>query len=197
MVKESVGFASVETALGTPVSTTAKKSSAAVKVVGFVRTLGGSHQPSKKQDYHHTLDVPPYQAAQAPWIQSLYAMEIAILVTIQRAICTPLTYFSVAMHHSTRKLVVIPAVALLTWTYSLPNGVSLVIFICVSNSMNGVMKWFVQRPRPPWTNPPNAKHRVINVGGAWEEDYSFPSGHTQFTTGLAVVMWWEYALPDW
>ena len=68
------------------------------------------------------------------------------------------------------------------WGVSLPAGATLVAFVTFNNLGNGIVKWAVQRPRPPG----HTSQRVRNVRSAGEKDLSFPSGHTQFFSGLLV-----------
>lgn len=55
------------------------------------------------------------------------------------------------------------------------NGVSLILFLCCSDIINTIIKWHVRRPRPfaSYESP--------------STDYSFPSAHTQFYSGLAFL----------
>ena len=103
---------------------------------------------------------------------SLYTAN-AVLRAIQRTI--PLfTAPALAIHYCVSEEVLTLVLAASVWVVSLPAGATLVAFVTLNNLANGIVKWAVQRPRPPW----HTSQRVRNVRSAWEKDLSFPSGHT-------------------
>ena len=114
-------------------------------------------------------------------LSRLYTAEYAVLRAIQKTI--PLfTAPALAIHYCVSEEVLTLVLAASVWVVSLPAGATLVAFVTLNNLANGIVKWAVQRPRPPW----HTSQRVRNVRSAWEKDLSFPSGHTQFFSGLLV-----------
>ncbi|KAJ1449747.1 phosphatidic acid phosphatase type 2/haloperoxidase [Pelagophyceae sp. CCMP2097] len=89
---------------------------------------------------------------------------------------------SMVVHYSLLPKVITPLLALVVWLASLPQGASLIVFVCAQDMINTAIKWAVQRPRPRWYS---ADAGLIDRVGAWEVDLSFPSAHTQFFAGLA------------
>ena len=146
-----------------------------------------------------TQIIPVTTTTQQTLHSDLYNLEYRFLQFVQRAANPVLTKFALFVHGLTRKTVIISCVAALTCLNSLPRGISITLFICASNCVNTAIKWAVQRPRPTWllSKDDPLIHGVRNIGGAWEDDFSFPSGHTQFISGLLVLLYWEYPLPDW
>lgn len=114
---------------------------------------------------------------------ALYDAEYAALRVVQKAV-PALTPLALAVHYAVKEELVTPLAALAVWLLSLRASCSVIIFACASLLGNAAIKWAVQRPRPAWTGYPGGG--VLNVRGAWEKDLSFPSGHTQFFSGLAV-----------
>jgi membrane-associated phospholipid phosphatase len=91
---------------------------------------------------------------------------------------------SLAVHYSLLPHVVTPALAMIAWLVSLPVAASLICFVCAQDMINTAIKWAVQRPRPLWYSHDTGlttKHGTCS----WEADFSFPSAHTQFFSGLA------------
>ena len=127
-------------------------------------------------------ELPPAEPPSEPHALSpLYTAEYAVLRAIQKTI--PLfTTPALAIHYCVSEEVLTLVLAASVWVVSLPSGASLVAFVTFNNLANGIVKWAVQRPRPPW----HTSQRVRNVRSAWEKDLSFPSGHTQFFSGLLV-----------
>jgi membrane-associated phospholipid phosphatase len=77
----------------------------------------------------------------------------------------------------------------LIWIFAPLRGIILIQLICISEILNALLKWTVQRPRPFWINP-----RVRNVGGLFEGDYSFPSSHSQLVAAICYFMQPEHPL---
>jgi len=73
------------------------------------------------------------------------------------------------------------------------NGVSLILFLCLSDIINTIIKWHVRRPRPfaLYENPIDNNWKDISLSRKQmmidSTDYSFPSAHTQFYSGLAFL----------
>ena len=91
---------------------------------------------------------------------------------------------SLAVHYSLLPHVVTPALAMTAWLVSLPAAASLICFVCAQDMINTAIKWAVKRPRPLWYSDDtglDVKHGTCS----WEADFSFPSAHTQFFSGLA------------
>ena len=137
------------------------------------------------------VEDPPAAVADGGLVAKLYGFEYSALRAIQKLSPRVLTPLSLAVHYAVLEPVIVLAVAPLVWLTSLRKVTSVVLFFCFSNNVNAMLKWAVQRPRPAWRSPP-ATSGVRNVRGAWEKDMSFPSGHTQFFTGLATCLALEF-----
>eukprot|EP01084_Bolivina_argentea_P266511 452049_1 len=61
---------------------------------------------------------------------------------------------------------------LLVWILDPIKGMFIPSAIGISEYTNGLMKWCLQIPRPFWIS-----HRINNIGGKHEQDFSFPSSH--------------------
>ena len=91
---------------------------------------------------------------------------------------------SLAVHYSLMPHVVTPALAMIAWLVSLPAAASLICFVCAQDVINTAIKWAIQRPRPLWYS--SDTDLAAKCGSCtWEADFSFPSAHTQFFSGLA------------
>ena len=73
------------------------------------------------------------------------------------------------------------SVPFVAWAVDPKVGALFSLILGLSELFNGLIKWIVQRPRPFWTSA-----KIKNVGGKWEQDYSFPSSHAQ-TSATAVA----------
>jgi membrane-associated phospholipid phosphatase len=112
----------------------------------------------------------------------LARQELKLMMYIQQL--PGLRPLSLAVHYSLLPHVVTPALAMTAWLVSLPAAASLICFICAQDMINTAIKWAVQRPRPLWYSDQTGlvtKHGTCS----WEADFSFPSAHTQFFSGLA------------
>ena len=102
---------------------------------------------------------------------------------------------SLMVHYSLSASIVTPILAMVAWLVSLPKGASLICFVCAQDIINQAVKWSVQRPRPRWydttkslRNPMEKSSSSPSSGKSWESDFSFPSAHTQFFSGLAFCI---------
>ena len=112
----------------------------------------------------------------------LNQQELRLMRSIQRI--PGLRPLSLAIHYSLMPQVVTPALALIAWLVSLPAAASLICFVCAQDIINTAIKWSVNRPRPLWYSDDTGLDAKYGAS-SWEADYSFPSAHTQFFTGLA------------
>jgi undecaprenyl-diphosphatase len=70
------------------------------------------------------------------------------------------------------------------------------VALSISGACNGVLKYYVGRPRPPAyfvssnanTAPENGRPYVVHVVGQRLRDRSFPSGHAQMAFALATLI---------
>ena len=91
---------------------------------------------------------------------------------------------SLAIHYSLMPKIITPCLAMIAWLVSLPAAASLICFVCAQDIINLAVKWSVNRPRPLWYNSDTGLEAKYGTN-SWEADYSFPSAHTQFFSGLA------------
>ncbi len=75
-----------------------------------------------------------------------YDAEYMLLRAIQRAVPV-LTPLALAVHYAVMEELITPTLALLVWLISLRSAVSVIVFVCLANVVNAIVKWFVLRPR--------------------------------------------------
>jgi len=131
----------------------------------------------------------------APSFTGWQHFETKGLLVIQKA--KPwMTPLALLVHYLVSLEVISPVLAALVWMTSLPEAASAISCICVGQALNTMIKWSCQRPRPLWLL--RAEFGVVNMEGAWQGDFSFPSSHTQFFASFVFCSAAVYGLPtDW
>lgn len=126
------------------------------------------------------------------WQDRVATREMKFLLDVQQRL--PESFmkpFSLMVHYSLMPSIVTPILALLAWLVSLPKAASLICFVCAQDVINQAVKWAVQRPRPRWydseqlLSSSESESTKTTPKSTWETDFSFPSAHTQFFSGLA------------
>lgn len=84
-------------------------------------------------------------------------------------------------------------VPFILWFWSPVSGLLIVLISDTSELLNGFIKWMIQKPRPFWVIKD-----LKNIGTKIETDYSFPSGHSQFSSSLLCTILIRYGQSlDW
>lgn len=65
----------------------------------------------------------------------------------------------------------------LVWIGEINKCLIFLFITCNGELLNGYLKFLFQIPRPFWF-----VENIENIGKKWEYDYSFPSGHSQFSS---------------
>lgn len=114
----------------------------------------------------------------------LYDVEYKLLFAIQGAVpvLTPCALF---VHYLISQEVLAFVLAAVVWLTSLPLGASVIACATLSQVVNTIVKWIFQRPRPQWYS---ANNGITNVDGTWQEDFSFPSAHSQFASCFLLCL---------
>lgn len=83
------------------------------------------------------------------------------------------------------KIILAGIFCLIYWCLNKEMGVSLLVSLCATICVNGIVKDLVKAPRPFWEPGATAK-RIETATG-----YSFPSGHTQSATTVwvSIALW--------
>eukprot|EP00698_Gefionella_okellyi_P002146 TRINITY_DN11995_c0_g3_i1.p1 TRINITY_DN11995_c0_g3~~TRINITY_DN11995_c0_g3_i1.p1 ORF type:complete len:968 (+),score=185.54 TRINITY_DN11995_c0_g3_i1:73-2976(+) len=128
---------------------------------------------------------------------SIVALEIAFVSALQSRNIGWLKMFAVIARWLITDEIVGIFIPILSWTTNVQYASLVMVCMALSEILNGCIKWAVQRPRPSWEPPRLGQSRIMNVVGAFECDYSFPSSHAQVisTIGTAVLIQWNLSLP--
>ena len=124
----------------------------------------------------------------------LAQQEMKFLVAVQQMPAPIMKPLSLMVHYSLSASIVTPILAMVAWMVSLPKAASLICFVCAQDIINQAVKWTIQRPRPRWYDStqslrnPMENSSSSSSSKSWESDFSFPSAHTQFFSGLAFCI---------
>eukprot|EP01084_Bolivina_argentea_P253008 424881_1 len=69
------------------------------------------------------------------------------------------------------------------WFFQGPNGLIILLIADANEILNGILKWMIQQPRPFWVIS-----KLKNISLKWEQCYSFPSGHSQFSAAYITAI---------
>ena len=104
-----------------------------------------------------------------------------------------LEWFAVAVHFTVREsgLLLATCAALYAgrWTWALHA----LLAMSLGEMLNGLLKFATHEPRPVWREDV-AQSPFARARPTWEDDYSFPSSHSQVMLGLAVSF--QHLVPD-
>eukprot|EP00698_Gefionella_okellyi_P000671 TRINITY_DN105_c0_g1_i1.p1 TRINITY_DN105_c0_g1~~TRINITY_DN105_c0_g1_i1.p1 ORF type:complete len:959 (-),score=188.22 TRINITY_DN105_c0_g1_i1:34-2910(-) len=130
-----------------------------------------------------------------PW-RVLTAWEIALVSALQQRDIRILKYAAVIARWLVSDELMGILMAALSWTTGPKKATMVVLCTNLSEIFNGCIKWWIQRPRPSWIEG-SSSHRLDNMMGVFETDFSFPSSHAQVIASIGLSILFQYELARW
>eukprot|EP00026_Physarum_polycephalum_P009851 Phypoly_transcript_09988.p1 GENE.Phypoly_transcript_09988~~Phypoly_transcript_09988.p1 ORF type:complete len:226 (+),score=23.68 Phypoly_transcript_09988:175-852(+) len=114
--------------------------------------------------------------------------EIRFVVWLQKARKWVFpSYLALVFHYLIKEEVIMIACPVVMWVWDYRLAAHLLRISGIVELANGVMKWIIRIPRPVWLGK-----GIVNIKGAWEEDYSTPSSHAMLSASTFVVFIWYH-----
>jgi len=121
----------------------------------------------------------PVWMAEGTKLGDFLAFEVRCQLFVQQF--TSLKHLAWWMHWFLKEEVIFVVLPFLVWLLTPRHAINALLCTCLTEYINGVVKWGIAFPRPFWVFKD-----VENKDNCWEGDFSSPSSHTQLITALLV-----------
>lgn len=137
-------------------------------------------------------DIDPMYLKQYPeFVVRLQQISCDFTYHCQRNLPGAFSPIALFVHYLFKEEVILALVPCSAWLMDYDYAFNLILSVTLSEMVNGLIKWIFRYPRLCFIDS-----RIRNIGGAWEEDYGFPSSHTMLMVCVATIHLIHYLTKD-